>query len=91
LAALSRLLLAAALVLLVGLLAALVLLVGLLVRLLATLVLLIRLLATTLLLRLALTGILIGIARIIHYSSPRGFQCSPAKLTPRNEKSSRRQ
>jgi hypothetical protein len=91
LSALPRLLLAAALVLLLTglLLAALMLL----VRLLAALVLLVRLLATTLLLlartRIArlLTGILIriGIVGIGHSSSPRGFQavwvsgCSPAQ------------
>jgi hypothetical protein len=83
LAALPRLLRAAALMLLIGLLPALVLLIGLLlaaalvllVGLLAALMLLVRLLATTLLLaRARLTRLLIGIVRIGHYSSPRGFQ-----------------
>jgi hypothetical protein len=80
LSALPRLLLAAALVLLVGLPAALVLLVGLLLA--ATLVLLVRLLAATLLLAgiFGLPGILVGIGRIGHSRLLEGFRvCPPPK------------
>jgi hypothetical protein len=91
LAALAGLLLAAALVLLVGLLATLMLLVGLL----AALILLIRLLATALLLArtriVRLTGGLIGIVLVGHsrlLEVCRG-PSRPNLSTPRNEKSSR--